>query len=200
MTDVFPRRNLSSDSEPWGREVESRIVTLEGIAGAAKSGISGQNRTTAATLGDLSRQLARLDALYRSIPKPSQATWTATGFGLASGWQSIASVSIMVPDGSNSASIYASGSGFLTNTAGSVIAGSMRLVAGGNASTAQPWSTFSDVGGFHASITPSYSWTLSVTAGTPLNIGLQVNPADAATWGANTSNYATVAALVSFTG
>lgn len=200
MPDVFPRRNLSADSEPWGREVEARIVTLEGVAASAKSNVAGQNRTTASSLSDLARQLNRLDVLYRSIPKPAQATGSSGGFGLSAGWGTIAEAKITVPDKAARADVFAMASGFLTYTSGSVVAGQMRLVAGGNASPGQPWATYSDAGGFHASITTGFTWSIPVTPGTLLSIALQVNPDNAATWGVNAANYATVAAMVTFTG
>lgn len=200
MSEVFPRRNLSDEAEPWGREMESRVVTLEGIAAAAKSKVAGQNRTTASTLGDLTRQLDRLDALYRAIPKPAQTIGDNSGFGLSGGWQTIAVANVNVPYGTSHAEVFAMGSAFLTNTTGSLVGGSMRLVANGNASPAQPYATFSDVAGFHASITPGFSWRFPVAQGATVAIALQVNPLDAATWGAHASNYATVAGMVTFTG
>lgn len=200
MPDVFPRRNLSADAEPWGREVEKRIVDMEGVASAAKSGVAGQNRTTASTLGDLTRQLQRLDDLYRSIPKPAQATGTRTGFGLSGGWQTIAAVDVGVPQDATHTDIFVAGSAFLTNTTASLVGGSMRIVVGTEVSPAQPYGTYSDVGGFHASITPGYSWGMDVTPGGFFTVSLQVNPQDAATWGAHADNYATVAAMMTFTG
>lgn len=65
MTDVFPRRNLPDDgkghsAEPWGREVEKRIVGAESSLETLQQSFSGQNRNTASSLGDLATQASNL--------------------------------------------------------------------------------------------------------------------------------------------
>lgn len=65
MSDVFPRRNLPDDgkghsAEPWGREVEKRIVDNEGSLLSLQQSFQGQNRNTASSLGDLATQASNL--------------------------------------------------------------------------------------------------------------------------------------------
>lgn len=65
MSDVFPRRNLPDDgkghsAEPWGREVEKRIVGNESSLLSLQQSFQGQNRNTASSLGDLATQASNL--------------------------------------------------------------------------------------------------------------------------------------------
>ena len=64
--DVFPRRNLGPGEE-WGRTVEDRLVVVERQADISRTGLSGQNRSTAASLESLARQLAEIEAQNAAI-------------------------------------------------------------------------------------------------------------------------------------
>lgn len=64
--DVFPRRNLGPGEE-WGRTVENRLVVVERLADVSRAGLSGQNRSTAASLESLARQLSDIEAQNAAI-------------------------------------------------------------------------------------------------------------------------------------
>lgn len=94
MTDVFPRRNLPDDgrgnsAEPWGREVEKRIIAVEDTSEALTQSLLGQNRSTASSLTDLAAQVRDLRGrVSYSSGGYDYQEWTATqpdnyGYGSA---------------------------------------------------------------------------------------------------------------------
>lgn len=78
MTDVFPRRNLPEDAEPWGRAHDDRVIALEdGITRLGQS-LQGQNRNSASSIQTLAEQVKDLVGRVgysASTPGFSQ-TWT----------------------------------------------------------------------------------------------------------------------------
>lgn len=55
--DVFPRRNLPDEAEPWGREHDKRMVFVESQIDSVKQSVLGQNRNTASSLSVLGGQI-----------------------------------------------------------------------------------------------------------------------------------------------
>ena len=201
-TDVFPRRNLPGAAEEWGRTVEQRIRGVEYAAITNRQSTSGLNRTTASNLEELSRQIAELEAVYDSIPKPSQASDTSSGFGLSAGWNTVVSVSLAVPKGMKRVDLVAIGSGQLvSNTTTTTVASQSRLTFPGvGSSPAVPGAWFTGYGDYRTVMVPTYSWRTNVTPGDILTINFQVNPADASAYGPNASSYAVLSVLATFTG
>lgn len=60
MNDVFPRRNLPDDAEPWGREHDNRVLSLENTVGTIKTSLLGQNRNNASSIQVLADQVRDL--------------------------------------------------------------------------------------------------------------------------------------------
>lgn len=60
MSDVFPRRNLPDEAEPWGREHDKRVLSLESNVESIQRGLQGQNRNTASSLSNLGDQIRDL--------------------------------------------------------------------------------------------------------------------------------------------
>lgn len=85
MTDVFPRRNLPDDgkgnsSEPWGREVEKRVINVETGLEMLSQSLSGQNRSTASSLTDLAAQVRDLRG---------RVGYAVDGTGITQTWTSL---------------------------------------------------------------------------------------------------------------
>lgn len=195
---VFPRRNLSPEAEPWGREVELRTVSLESAVRSLTSDVAGQNRTGAATSGDLARKLQRLQVLLDSIPVTRQNSAEASGFGLSGGWQTIASATVQAPEDKNNAEVLAVATGRLESTSSSLVTGSARLAYPGGTTPEFPFAWFPGSGNFVAIFNPTFSWAQGVPPGSAISVSLQVNPDDAATWGPTARNYASVTVFATF--
>lgn len=79
MTDVFPRRNLPDEAEPWGREHDKRVIALETGLDGLQKGLQGQNRNTASSLASLGDQIRDLTGRvsYSNTSTDSQS-WATT--------------------------------------------------------------------------------------------------------------------------
>lgn len=94
--DVFPRRSLPDEAEPWGRTVEDRLIALEKAVLAAEGSIQGLNRNIAATTSNLSDQI-------KSVVIPESMEITTSDFSLSgvSTWATVASVTVTPPPGTS---------------------------------------------------------------------------------------------------
>ena len=206
--DVFPRRNLPPESEEWGRFVEDRIYELENQEEAGSQTLQGLNRTSAASLQTLSRQLDNLalqvqavEDLYNALPVAYQETVTQTNFGLpSSGWNTVATITFIPPrEGKFVWSATASGR-LVSGSTSTNMEAEYRIIATGYTSAVVP--------GLYAS--PDGTWmnnflvTGGATSGTldpsgsPLTISLQVDPVTSASWGSGTGSYAVLSGFATF--
>lgn len=82
--DVFPPMNLPDDGKgqsavPWGRSVQSRIVTNEGAIQSLSQALGGQNRNSASSIQTLGNQVRDLvGRTSYSLSGNSFQTWTTT--------------------------------------------------------------------------------------------------------------------------
>lgn len=60
MSDVFPRRNLPEEAEPWGRAHDQRVLALEDGFTRLGQSLSGQNRNSASSIQTLADQVKDL--------------------------------------------------------------------------------------------------------------------------------------------
>ena len=60
--DVFPRRNLNPDAEPWGRKVDETIRQLGRSVDSLQMGSLSENRASAGQFGVLGRQIDAIAA------------------------------------------------------------------------------------------------------------------------------------------
>lgn len=60
LNDTFPPRNLPDGATEWGRTVETEVRLSQSDLVQLQQSVSGQNRTTAANLGELARQIDTL--------------------------------------------------------------------------------------------------------------------------------------------
>lgn len=202
--DVFPLRNLpNSEAEEWGRVVEKRIRNVEYAAQTTRQSASGLNRTTAASLQDLARQIEQLQALYAATPRPAQSTNLATNFGLSSGWNAVVSASIPVPLNVTNANLLAVASAHTITQTSPPSPGDMshRLTLSGVGSSptmASAWFLGNDR--YEADMSPSFTWNLTVTPGGILTVNLELDPISDGIWPSGTGSYAAIALLATFTG
>lgn len=205
--DVFPRRNLNPEAEPWGREVETRIYSLENQGQTGNQAVSGLNRSSAATLSnlaqqlnDLEEQIERVDNLYKSIPKTAQATAVAQNFGVSSaGWNTIAFVTFP-PVGEGTAVISAQAHGQLISSSSSTLMGAqIRLVLNGSdGSTAMPGLPATPYGTWTNNMMVGWGWRIPLTFSS-YTVAVQVLPDDPASWGAGTGSVMVLNATSTFT-
>ena len=200
MADVFPRRNLPSEAEEWGRKVEDRIYQAENLQAMSGQSLSGLNRSSSGTLGSLAEQVQQVQRLYNAIPIPKQATTSVTGFGVPStgAWNTIASVSI-TPDASGTLAFAVVGSGQLVSSnSGNLMCSFRILLSTGSSSPAVPglYAFSGGVGGNNFLV--NWAWAISVTT-TPVTISIQANPAAGETWGSGTGSYVALSAFGTLT-
>lgn len=196
-TDVFPRRNLPDDAEDWGRIVESRIVTLEGIAEALGGRAQGVNRTQASSLQDLAQQLERLDALRRAIPRSAAITTSNLNFGLPStDWNTIAETTLNGTGTGGSVTAVSSGT-LISGAAETLIGTRFRLVLNNINSSPEFPGMYTPQGAFYVPVIPSFSWNFT---GTSANVKLQCAPEATQPWPGGTGSHVALALYGSFFG
>lgn len=207
--DVFPRRNLPGGADAWGRVIEDNIRDLKRAFLGQKENVKSDNRATASTFQELSRQVVRIgealedvQAGLRAIPKPVQSLASEANFGLSGGWNTVASTSITVPEGVTFASIAAYGSGqVVSETTTSNVETQYRVVVpgiGSQPAAPGPWAV--GYGDFRTILLPSYAWNASVTPGQVLTAQFQVQPEDASAYPPNSKSYAVITLRAIFTG
>lgn len=67
MADVFPRRNLPDLAEQWGREVETRVSSLNTGVEIVGQQVQSLNRNTASSLALLADQITKLEEAQEAI-------------------------------------------------------------------------------------------------------------------------------------
>ena len=196
-TDVFPRRNLPDAAEDWGREVEERLVILEGVAQALGGRAVGVNRTQASSLQDLAQQLERLDALRRSIPRSAAITTSNLNFGLPStDWNTIAETTLTGTGTGGSVTAVSSGT-LISGAAETLIGTRFRLVLNNINSSPEFPGMYTPQGAFYVPVIPSFSWNFT---GTSANVKLQCAPEATQPWPGGTGSHVALALYGSFFG
>lgn len=77
VDDVYPRRNLPGTAEDWGRALETDVAGTKKALEIVGQNIGAQNRATAASLQELSRQLTAISQAQTGI-EATQASILAT--------------------------------------------------------------------------------------------------------------------------
>lgn len=210
VDDVFPRRDLPGAAEKWGREVETRIIGLESAVLGQRGNLQSENRSSASTLQELSRQIVQLkenqdelDAAVRAIPKPALSQNTSSSFTLGSGWNTVVSTSLTVPAGASLVRLLVIGSGqIVTDTTTQNVETSYRLNVpgiGDSPSAPGPWAV--GYGDFRTVLLPSYGWIANVTPGQTITANFQVSAEDPGAYSSpNENSYAVITIDATFTG
>lgn len=84
-SDVFPRRNLPGDAEPWGRAIEGRVVGTEKALESANQFLAADNRAFASQAALLSAQINRIAESSIYVVTTRTVTNT-TGLNYTSSW------------------------------------------------------------------------------------------------------------------
>lgn len=210
MSDVFPRRNLPGDANNWGREVEQRIYDLENGADGQKTNLKSENRATSSTLQELARQVLQvreavtaLNELVKAVPKPLLSQGSAENFTLGSGWTTVATTSITVPEGATMMTLTVLGSGqIVSDTTTQNVETSYRInVPGIGTSPAAPGPWAVGYGDFRTVLVPSYGWTATVFAGQVITAEFQVTAEDPGAYSTpNPLSYAVITMDATMTG
>ena len=193
MADVFPLRNLPTDAEPWGREVEDRISQAENALSGSKQSLLGLNRATGSTLENLAYQISEVQRLYNLIPVAHQRTSSVSNFGVTGtgAWNTIATASIPL-DHPGTLSLTAEGAGQLVSGGSSTLmtASYRLLVTSGSASTEVPGLFATPTGVWVNNFKVTWGWTLPITMARSVTVSLQCKPDSGESWPAGTGSYA----------
>lgn len=197
--DVFPPRNLPPEAVPWARAVEEAIEQRENEGQSQKERSNGQNRSTAATLSDLAEKYVQLQALYRAIPKPYVSNVMTTGFGLTSGWVTVATMTVPVPSGATAVSITSQGSGeFVATGLGDYLIYSRISIQGDEGPQFIPASSAAGVA--RSVVAPIHGRSFTVSPGGSILVEFQVFAVDYTLYPANAENFASIVTDAVFTG
>ncbi|GAA3581016.1 hypothetical protein GCM10022198_00130 [Klugiella xanthotipulae] len=140
----------------------------------------------------------RLAEAVAAIPIMGTGTASASGFALASGWPTLASVSVPVPAGKTVATCFALGVGAaLDATTGGVTSLSGRVVIHGEAGVAVPGTKDAGASQVNNVITASHSRTISGVSGS-VTASVQMSPLNATAFPARPGNVAQITLFVSF--
>lgn len=207
--DVFPRRNLPGEAEAWGRVVEERVRNVEyGLIGN-RTGLQSENRASASSLQEISRQIvqlqanqAALDAAIKATPRTVQSTNQSSGYGLGGGWNTVVSTTVTVPAGMTQCKLLVVGSGqVVTATTTQNVENAYRVnVPGLGPAPAAPGPWTVGYGDFRTVLTPAYGWNFPVSPGQVITAEFQVVPYDETAYPPNGNSYAVITALATFTG
>lgn len=99
MVDVFPRRNLGEDADPWGRAAENRIIQAEKRQDQIDQSVGNFGRLSGSQLEVLSRQVNELSA--RGIDTFDFPTASVTGSATTAPFP-VGSSTLTIPGRANS--------------------------------------------------------------------------------------------------
>ena len=159
-------------------------------------------RTLEAPSGEtLSNTVAKLSALVAAIPVTLATTVRASGFGLAAGWNTYATTTLVVPDGKTSAAILGIGAAMaLDKTSGGLTSAKARILINGAASGDFP--AAKDAGASVVANVMNAQHSLALTGlvgGATITVAFQISPLNAAAFPGDAQNFASITALGSFT-
>lgn len=193
--DVFPRRNLPNEAEPWGRRVEDEVNALDNRIGTLEQFSRGQNRNTASSLEMMSRQI-------NALPITAVFGERETGFSVGSSYTN--KVSLTIPAMTERiATVFLSAEAGVEETDDFDVTDIfMRIIVNSEAQpdVYMPFAGFGFTpGGGNRSLgTTTYS--VSSPVGDPTTIDLQVRSVNPSMTPARGANYATIYAMVSYSG
>jgi phage tail sheath gpL-like len=199
VDDVYPRRNLPGTAEDWGRALETDVVGTKKALEIVGQNIGAQNRATAASLQELSRQIVSLPVTLADSDTVSPISSTTLA------WVTKATVNLTVPENKTSCVLFAGASLALLDTVTGGIAAPPYARILVESTTALPISNgvpaTKDAGASNVNNVVSFSGThsLSVTPGDTVTVELQVQVYHASAYGtASSSNFATLAVQATF--
>lgn len=197
MSDVFPRRNLPPEAEEWGREVEERYFQIENLISGLGQSFAGLDRSSTSIQDNLGLQIRQVMNLYNALPVTRQGRASVSGFGVPTGWNTVASTTIPFVE-AGTFSLAATASGQLARSDSGLQTCSFRLQLSSGQTSPEVPGAFAFSGGAGVNnFLVNYGWTVPVSAGTNLTVSLQANPSEA--WPGGTTSYAVLTAFGTFT-
>lgn len=159
-------------------------------------------RTLEAPSGEsLGNTVAKLQDAIAAIPITLAATVRTSGFGLAAGWNTYATTTLVVPVGKTSAAILGIGAAMaLDKTSGGLTSANSRILIDGAASGDFP--AAKDAGASRVANVMNAQHSLALTdlvAGATITVAFQISPLNPAAFTADARNFASITALGSFT-
>lgn len=157
-------------------------------------------------LKDLSRRIDNIEAATGTqralsvdkLPILGANTQSNSGFGLAAGWQTYATVTIPVPIDKTQATVVAIANGAAVDlTTGGVTTLSARIIINSSTSVAAPAAKDAGASAVNNIFTIAHSVSFSSVAGSITGV-VQINPLNFAAFSANPGNFAQISVFASF--
>lgn len=170
----------------------NRIISLERRLRDLESPSGTQRNLTVARLADT---VARMPLLQMTVDRSS-------GFGLSSGWNTVVSTTLTVPDGKARAQVIAIGTGAAVDAGASGTGGLTscygRVQIGGQSSGDFPPAKDHGASAVNNVMTATLTREYSVTPGQTLNFSMQMQPLNQAAFPVMPANFAQIAVLAVF--
>lgn len=179
---------------PIPSELDWLIDTLDGY--------EERLRTLEAPSGEsLNSTVAKLQAAIAAIPITLAATVRASNFGLAAGWNTYATTTLVVPAGKTSAVILGIGAAMaLDKRSGGLTSANARILIDGAASGDFPAAKDAGVSIVANVMNAQHSRALTgLVAGATITVAFQISPLNPAAFTYDAQNFASITALGSFT-
>lgn len=147
------------------------------------------------------RTVAKLQDAIAAIPITLATTVRQSGFGLAGGWNTYATTTLVVPAGKTSAAILGIGAAMaLDKTSGGLTSASARILIDGAASGNFPAAKDAGASVVANVMNAQHSRVLTgLVAGATITVAFQISPLNAAAFPSDAQNFASITALGSFT-
>lgn len=147
------------------------------------------------------RTVAKLQDAIAAIPITLAATVRASGFGLAAGWNTYATTTLVVPAGKTSAAILGIGAAMaLDKTSGGLTSANARILIDGAASGDFPAAKDAGASVVANVMNAQHSRALTdLVAGATITVAFQISPLNPAAFTPDAGNFASITALGSFT-
>ena len=147
------------------------------------------------------RTVAKLQAAIAAIPITLATTVRESGFGLAAGWNTYATTTLVVPAGKTSAAILGIGAAkALDKTSGGLTSAKARILINGAASGDFPAAKDAGASVVANVMNAQHSRVLTgLVAGATITVAFQISPLNPAAFTPDAQNFASITALGSFT-
>lgn len=191
----FPRSRAPREQAEWIRDVENRIIALE--TGGARNSQDNLNANKSQN-----STMERQGRTIREMPYVATSFDSTTGFGLGSGWNTVASLSVTVPESKTLLDIVAiGGAAAVDMTSNGLTICQARIVIAGAASPTFSPAKDSGVTAVNNILTPNFGReALAVTPGASIAVTLQLSPLNPSAFPSSPGNYATLTAIAAFSG
>ena len=209
----YPDIRFDPDETPWARTVQATQEEHTRELARRAQNETNINKGQNGTLDAIQRQVAELQATQAqlaatqaeladtvaALPRTQSATDSSTGWGLGAGWNTKATVNLVVPEGKTLANISAVGGAAAADlTTGGLTNASARIVIGESGSVTFEAAKDAGASVVNNIMTPSYGRSFATSGGSTITVTLDLNPLNPAAFGATASNYASLTVIATF--